>query len=88
MRKKWEESKDIFLYLNDTDVDYLIENVSSFYMWSRNSLDLVSMHYTGEWWHCPSDGGGAVCILNDESLRDLFIRCRYQLDTRNIRYIK
>lgn len=88
MRKKWEESKDTFLYLNDEEVNYLIENGSSFYMWCKNSLDLVSKQYEDEWWHLPSDGGGAVCILNDEQLKDLFIRCKYQLDTRDVRYIK
>lgn len=83
MLKKFKKN---FVELNEEQVNYLIKNVRHFSWWTGRNLNPIS-HGFHEWSEVYADGGGAIGILTDTDIKDRFIRCRYELDTRDIKYI-
>ena len=82
----FEKSNKTFIELNEEQVEYLIKNVRRFSWWTGRNLNPISRSYD-EWNEVYADGGGAIGILKDKDIKDRFIRCRYELDTRDIQLI-
>lgn len=81
----FEKGNKTFIELNEEQVEYLIRNVRHFSWWTGSELNSLSRSYN-EWYECYANGGGAMGILKDKNIKDMFIRCRYTLDTRDIKY--